>query len=232
MDSYDYASSIYKLHLVSNNEVNTLRKSLLEVGPGDSGLSILFAWKDGFDFVSLLDKDISNVISKIDIITKYEDCKLEYLIKNDKQVTFILKSSKLGEIHVDVIQTSFQNEITYKPRCKFTHAFSNAVLQHMEENEIVNMCYFIRNNSSINLISSHKVKFTDHISGKDQEFMHRLIPSKLWSSKLFRRFPFWTNQLNTDSLTDLLELNLGHVISKPTLERDQISFLFKVKTNG
>ena len=113
-------------------------------------------------------------------------------------------NEKKKSITLYILKEDFKNIPSIKlPRNDII--FSNAVLQHLDKYQLINLLEFCKKVSSKNTIHSHQIRFTDHISGANQYFDHYKVPKIIWESKLLKKFPFWTNRYNFNDFSKIFK---------------------------
>ena len=239
MDNESYTNKIYTQHVTKNKTELKRLNTLLELGPGDSCMTAVFALKDNFDKVVLIDKDISSVIKSLDKI-KF-DFNLNYkLISNQyleglNSYKFQLFSNK-SSINLIIIESDFSEQLIFKEQIIFDIIFSNAVLQHLSTLQVKNFLRFSTKYAKKDCLISHQIRFTDHITGNNQKFEHRKIPKQIWESKFFKSYPFWTNRLTPEEFNYLFnEFNQNNLKKGDSFIRNDLiryNFLLKVNKNN
>ena len=210
MDDLNYCKNIFKKHVL-NIKRNEEIKNILEIGPGDSCFTALLALRNNFDSITLIDKNSDQLLStlqnlkdigiKIKKLNSYENLDIFSFYEGKKSVNvYILKEDfkKIPSIKLP------SNDII----------FSNAVLQHLDKKQLMNLLEFCKRVSNKRTIHSHQIRFTDHLTGSNQFFDHYKVPKFIWESKLLKKYPFWTNRLDLNKFIkifksfDLVDLNL------------------------
>ena len=236
MDDELYSNKIYNQHVANNKTKLKKLKTLLELGPGDSCMTVLFALKDHFDKVVLIDKDISSVRKSLEKIKKTFNLKYKLISNNYLEgiisYEYNLFSSKRG-INLLILEHDFSNELIFKKPISFDIIFSNAVLQHLSSFQIKNFLKFSTQYANKECLISHQIRFTDHITGKNQKFEHRKIPKLIWESKFFKSYPFWTNRYTPREFIYLFN-NFNQIVLKneeQLITNDLIRYNFILKVN-
>lgn len=203
MDDYRYSLSIFQQHVepyLSFSQQAGL--SLLEIGPGDSCLTIIHALNAGFKRLTLIDKDISSVKNSLKLLEDYS------LASRVLSKDCYLVSSSFGSITVFILEHSFDSPLVLESS-QYTHVFSNAVLQHFDVNALHNLSNFLESHLLSGGYASFQVRFTDHILPLSiQGFYHHTIPDCVWYSSFIKSLPFWTNRLRLPSFVDLFSKDI------------------------
>ena len=191
MDNINYCKKVFKKHVI-DLKVSNESENLLEIGPGDSCYTIILALKNKFKHITLIDKNTDEIINSIKNLSLM-NLKVKSNFSSDNLTKLIVNGEK-KLIEVKIIKEDFKS-IPEPLETKYDLIFSNAVLQHMDRNQINNLLEFCKKISNPNCIYSHQIRFTDHITGKKQSFEHYNCPKIIWDSNIFKKFPFWTNRI-------------------------------------
>lgn len=236
MDNELYTNKIYNQHVTNNQTYLKKSKALLELGPGDSCMTAIFALKDDFEKVVLIDKDISSAIKSLDKIAR--SFNLNYKLITDQYLEGLISYefqlfSNNCAISLIIIEFDFFNQLIFKEQISFDIIFSNAVLQHLSSLQIKNFLKFSTQYANKDCLMSHQIRFTDHITGTKQKFEHRKIPKKIWESKFFKSYPFWTNRLTPKEFISLFkEFNQNSFKTEESfISNDLIRYNFLLKIN-
>ncbi len=220
MDNFEYCKKIFKKHVIVNNKRNKM-SSILEIGPGDSCYTIVFALKNKFKHITLIDKDTNEILRTLKKLEKM-NFHIEKALDKFNPIKFKVKKGK-KEIEVLILNNDFENKLD--PIFNYYDLiFSNAVLQHMDKNQIKNLLDYCKRCSHKKSVHSHQIRFTDHISGKKQLFDHYHCPKLLWNSFLLKSFPFWTNRIYLDEYIKifksygLIDINYENIKNKKVYE--------------
>ncbi len=209
MDKVEYSREVFDKHVSSHIDFKERKrpKRILEIGPGDSCFTAIMAMEIGVEEIVLIDKDLSSInislnklINKGIIVERYHDLDQN----NYKAEDYILESKhqKNKSIKLKIIESDFKkNNINIGK--SFNVIFSNAVLQHLNCQQLENLIKLSIKSAKKETIHSHQVRFTDHISGKDQKFDHHSVPKAIWNNYFIQRLPFWTNRLEKDDYLNL-----------------------------
>ena len=199
MDDLNYCKSIFNQHVLKIKK-NSSVKNILEIGPGDSCYSALLALRNDFKNITLIDKDSDQLLSTLKNL-KEMGIKIKKINSYGNLNVFSFNEKKKS-IKVYILKEDFKNIPSIKLPSNDI-IFSNAVLQHLDKNQLINLLEFCEKVSSNKTIHSHQIRFTDHITGANQYFDHYKVPKIIWESKLLKKFPFWTNRFNFNKFSKI-----------------------------
>lgn len=194
MDNLNYCKKIFKKHVI-DLKVSNKYQNLLEIGSGDSCYTIILAIKNKFKHITLIDKNTDEIINTIQNL-RLMNFKVQLNYSSNNLTKLIVKGNE-ELIDVNIIKEDFKST-PQNLETKYDLIFSNAVLQHMDKIQLNNLLEFCNKISSPYCIYSHQIRFTDHITGRNQSFDHYNCPKIIWESKFLKTFPFWTNRIYLD----------------------------------
>jgi hypothetical protein len=170
-----YSRKIFDKHIA--NFTSNDFSMLLELGPGDSASTAIYANQSGFKEVNLVENG--------DTIEK------KIFIYNEIIDSFSSFEQLLNTTNCN-IKTNGLKDMKVMPSLSASFVFSNSVLQHVFINEIEEYFFQLYRISKYNTQQSHTIDFKDMFSG---EFNHLKIPTLLWESKAMKNSGFYTNRI-------------------------------------
>jgi len=200
MDSPVEAFSIFKKHYGATGLTTLCGRTVLELGPGNSALTSLFAASFGATRIWLVDteplasKDVSlfgqaeHILSELNLpvpgagTAPSMDAALKLL--NAAYLTEGLAS----------LQTIPDGEVDF--------LFSNAVLEHVRLADFAKTANEMRRVLKPKGVASHQIDFRDHL----QDGLNNLrFPERIWESNFMARSGFYTNRLAWPAMKELFE---------------------------
>jgi SAM-dependent methyltransferase len=190
MDSPECAFDIFKLHYDVANLQNLRGCSVLEIGPGNSGLTAVFAQSFGASRTWLIDTE-PLASQDVSLFRKAE----QFLRKTG------LPAANLGAVtSVDEALTSLNafyltaglESLKTIPDAEVDFVFSNAVLEHVRLGEFRHVIAETRRILKSTGTASHVIDFRDHL----QHGLNSLrFPERVWESEFMARSGFYTNRI-------------------------------------
>lgn len=191
MDTSNYAEKIFNLHF--RHFSNLRQKSgftVLELGPGDSALSALYAYLHGANAIYLIDVgDFVN--TSVNTYRNAYDRWCETNVTTRKSPdfkSFACFMSSVNAIYltngVDDLQNIKANSIDF--------IFSHSVLEHVRKDKLDNVLRELYRISAIEAISSHNVDYMDHLAGGQNNLY---FSDAVWESEFFANSGFYTNRI-------------------------------------
>lgn len=213
MREVDYARFVFDRHFQRSGLTKGTAFTCLELGPGDSLLSAIFARAAGAaktyivdtgpfagDDVELYRRCARDVTSDAQRLFDYdawksvddvlEDCRAVYLTDGLQS----LRSIPTGTVH---------------------WSWSQAVLEHVRRDEFTPVLRELRRIACDGGVSSHRIDLQDHLGGglNNLRFSHAR-----WEGPLFARSGFYTNRLRHSEVIEAFTAT-GFVISSVEVER-------------
>ena len=139
MDDLNYCEKIFNKHVL-RTIIDPNLKNILEIGPGDSCFTALFALRNNFDNITLIDKNTNQLISSL---IKLEEMGIKIIncFSNEKLKKYIFEENH-NSINVFLINEDFKK----LPKIEIPMndiIFSNAVLQHLDKTQLMNVMEFL-----------------------------------------------------------------------------------------
>jgi SAM-dependent methyltransferase len=209
MDNCDYARRIYELHKNALCIPSKGSPVIMELGPGDSVYTAIFAFNDGMSSI-LVDSG------------PYAESRLTgYIRRVESDPPHDSGESKAPKDFgwlTDFNSQYLTGGLTSLRRIdggSVDFIFSNAVLEHVlydEFDEVVLELFRILRPGGR---CSHRVDLKDHL---DRGLNNLRFPARVWESKVFRNSGFYTNRLRYSEILRKFE-SAGFTIVDSTLER-------------
>ncbi len=200
MDEPSEAFAIFKKHFDASG-LGTLRdRNALELGPGDSLLTAIYAKSFGaaqtllVDAVALASDDVS-VFARAEQML--HDIGLETPeVGSLPSLDVVMK--RLDAVYLTQGLASLQSV----PEKEVDFLFSNAVLEHVRLSEFSQHVREMRRVLKPTGIASHQIDFRDHL----QEGLNNLrFPQKIWESEFMASSGFYTNRLSWPAMKRIFE---------------------------
>jgi hypothetical protein len=198
MDNTDYAIATFESHFPDASEIPKTPFVFLEIGPGDSLASGIIANSKGAKTSYLIDsgdymtKDVSKYLTLI-----------ERLFGAD-----FLKSKKF--VTVDDIKKEFNivqmtegvNSLRTLSDKLVDLSFSNACLEHVYADEVLDYFKELKRASKDNAISSHRIDFKDHLA---YSLNNLRFSRKFWEKEIIKKSGIYTNRMRLSDMKDATE---------------------------
>lgn len=189
MDQFGYAERIFDLHL-SATQIDLRGLHCLEMGPGDSVLTALFAKARGAKQTWLV--DAGRFAS--DDVEIYLRC-ADMLRRRGAEMPSLEQCRTVDDVLATCDARYLTNGLkglTEIPTASIDYVFSNAVFEHVAKSEVVRTIAEIRRISTIGAVQSHVIDLRDHI----QSSLNNLrFPERIWESNFFFSSGFYTNRI-------------------------------------
>ncbi|MDA9285232.1 class I SAM-dependent methyltransferase [Pseudomonadales bacterium] len=212
MDQYSYVEKVFNFHVARCGLTDALDgKVILELGPGDSVASAIFAACHGAKCILI---DVGPFAAQdVDVYhrlgTELENA--GYLLPSSfgsaKSINDILESC--GAVYLTEGLSSFSQVETGT----VDMVFSQAVLEHVrceEFQRVANECYRVL---QIDGLASHQIDLKDHLSNSLNNLR---FSQKLWESEFFVNSGFYTNRIQYSAMLEMF-LKAGFAVdSKDT----------------
>lgn len=193
MQDVSYASGVFNKHWQAwSTTRNTGSGRILELGPGGSLLSALFARQQGIQETWLVDvgdfavKDVEHYRK---IVVKL----FPSLADESISWSWETMQQRLGISYY----TEGYNSLRTLPKKSLDFSFSHAVLEHVRLDQFRPMVRALRQLHKPGSLTSHQIDFRDHLGGG---LHHLRFGDRLWESRWFPNDGFYTNRLR---LTDV-----------------------------
>jgi len=200
MDTPAEAFSIFKKHYGATGLTTLCGRTVLELGPGNSALSSLFAASFGATRIWLVDteplasKDVTLFGQAEHILSE-----LNLPVPGAGTAPSIDAALKLlNAIYLTEGLTSLQTI----PDGEVDFLFSNAVLEHIRLADFTRTANEMRRVLRPNGVASHVIDFRDHL----QNGLNNLrFPERIWESNFMASSGFYTNRLTWPAMKKLFE---------------------------
>jgi len=180
-------------------------KNVLELGPGDSLLSLVYFYGLGCEKMFLVDVG-SFASRKIEIYWDYVDFLLdqkEYMDDCTRDIR-VLKTCQTLEQLIEKANAVYLldglSSLKSVPSNSIGFCFSQAVIEHIYKDELretIDQLYRVCEPGGL---SSHGVDYSDHLSFA----LHSLrFSERFWESKLIKRAGFYTNRFRHNTVREM-----------------------------
>jgi len=192
MDSIAYASGVFKRHVALSSPALSEKPggTCMELGPGDSLLTLIFARAAGFERTLLIDQGRHASADTALYASAADEC-----IRRGRDVPRIGPHWTLEDVlraYRAEYLTDGLRSLREVPSRSVDFSFSHAVLEHLPRNEAEEYLIQLRRISKCDSISSHVVDLRDHLGGSIQ---HLRFDEKTWESEAVRRSGVYTNRM-------------------------------------
>jgi len=192
----NYSHAVFKSHFLALQEKCTgVPRSLLELGPGDSVMTAIWACVAGVERTILVDagcfatKD-ANAYHRAFRLAGFAD----HPAANERDIGLMLTA--LNARYLSNGLASLRS----MPKASVDFIFSNAVLEHVRREEFVETIQELFRTQTPGGISSHQVDLRDHLGGALNSL--RISPAR-WESPLFAESGFYTNRLRASEISKI-----------------------------
>jgi SAM-dependent methyltransferase len=212
MNKYNYVERVFYKHYKRLKEFNSNidKPVILEIGPGDSIMSTIFALEneakliliDDGNYTKFEKENIKKILDKCNFNNKIK--KNILLAKNNQELLDIC-DAKFYNNGLDSIKKIESNSIDF--------IYSQAVLEHIRVNEVEKYITEFKRVLKIGGSMSHIIDFKDHLGGNLNNLR---FPSRIWESKFASKSGFYTNRIRYSQFINLFkksELNIK-ILSK------------------
>jgi SAM-dependent methyltransferase len=190
MDSPECAFDIFKLHYEAANLQNLRGCSVLEIGPGNSGLTAVFAQSFGASRTWLIDTE--PLASQDACLFRGAE---QFLLKTGLPAPNLGAATSVDEALTRLkafYLTAGLESFKKVPDAEVDFLFSNAVLEHVRLGEFADLIAETRRILKPTGIASHVIDFRDHL----QHGLNSLrFPERVWESEFMARSGFYTNRI-------------------------------------
>jgi hypothetical protein len=192
MDRLDYARSVFATHFALSglSQLNQNGFTCLELGPGDSLLSALFARENGSTHTYLVDV-ASFALKEVEF---YKRAAKDITDSSDSPVnwrTWDSIDSMLSDCRGEYL-TSGLSSLKAIPDGSVDWSWSQAVLEHVRRSEFPATIRELRRVLKPGAMTTHRVDFQDHLGGALNNLR---FTDGVWESELFASGGFYTNRL-------------------------------------
>jgi hypothetical protein len=192
MDSAHYATGVFARHLACFPAGRPLRagSACMELGPGDSVLTLLSARAAGFERTFLIDQG--------------HPARKDMELYRSFAQTLIDRGYDLPPVsphwNLEALLSAYGGEyltngldsLASVATSSVDFSFSHAVLEHLPREQVLPTLTHLRRVSRPGSVSSHVVDLRDHLGGS---LNHLRFSSRFWESESVRRSGVYTNRL-------------------------------------
>ena len=187
----DYAQDVYGLHLVHANDS---AETMLEVGPGDSLFTAVFAYGrfKSIDLIDAGDFAVTTPQLYIDLA--------ESLRNSGECLPNLKKCLSIEEIFSALNCRYFTNGVASLANLKdksVGFSFSHSVIQHLPLHEFSTFARELHRVMTAGGTSSHVVDFKDMLKGS---LNHLRFSERTWESSFLKRCNVYTNRLRLSQM--------------------------------
>ncbi|HKU65855.1 MAG TPA: class I SAM-dependent methyltransferase [Rhizomicrobium sp.] len=200
MDYLETALAVYRMHSAAAGFAERRGYTVLELGPGDSMLTALFARACGAARSILVDQsplatDALNVFSAAEALLAREGLPVSGVAQL-KTVPEVLRRLNCAYL-VDGLQS-----LKSLPDASVDFVFSNAVIEHVRKSIFAETARELYRIMAPNGVASHWIDYRDHLT----EGLNNLrFSEKVWESDFMAQSGFYTNRLNAAEIRALFE---------------------------
>jgi len=200
MDDPAAAFRLFSTHLEGAGMSALTGKTVLELGPGNSALTALFARSLGAVRTWLVDAE--NLASQdLALFSRAEEILAELGLPVPGVGTAHSVSAALRQLEAEYL-TSGLTSLQCLPDNHIDFMFSNAVLEHIRLAEFIPLAREMRRILKPTGIASHQIDFRDHL----QEGLNNLrFSERIWENDFMARSGFYTNRLTWPAMKDIFE---------------------------
>jgi SAM-dependent methyltransferase len=198
MDTPAFAFGVFKKHYEASGFATLRGRTVLELGPGDSLLTALYARSFGasrtwlIDVAPLASKDPALFAQAEQMLTQ-----LDLPVPGIGRVSSVIAA--LGPLNATYITEGLASLKTV-PDGAVDLVFSQAVLEHVRLTDFAKIVKEMRRVLKPDGVASHVVDFRDHL----QNGLNNLrFPDRMWESKFMARSGFYTNRLTWPAMEKL-----------------------------
>ena len=191
-----YSQSIFESHMTSlSAHACSKPNTFLELGPGDSVSTAIWARARGIDSTTLVD---AGRFATSDVMAYHGALKLAQLESHQAA-----RASTINEMLQELGATYLCNGLTGLqsiPSESIDAMFSNAVLEHVHRSEFAATMQELYRIQRPGGVSSHQIDLRDHLGGALNSLR---ISHQRWESPLFMQSGFYTNRLRCSEIRSI-----------------------------
>ncbi|HEY6351172.1 MAG TPA: class I SAM-dependent methyltransferase [Candidatus Angelobacter sp.] len=200
MDAPATAFAIFKKHFEAAGFTSLAGCTMLELGPGNSALSALFAKSLGATQTWLIDSE--ELASQNTALFVHAAQMLSTLGLQAPEIDPSPSVSRVLEFLNAAYLTKGLESLKAVPHGSIDFLFSNAVLEHVRLAEFARTVQEMRRVLKPNGIASHQIDFRDHL----QDGLNNLrFSERLWESKFMAGSGFYTNRIGWPAMLKMFE---------------------------
>jgi len=202
MDEPGYAFDIFKKHLQAAGFSTLQNRTVLELGPGNSQLTALYARSMGAAKTWLVDSE-KLASENTAILARAEQMLSTMKLPAPGVGSMISMTAALERLNA-VYLTEGVASLRTIPTGSVDFLFSNAVLEHVRLSDFPDVAGEMRRILKPNGVSSHVIDFRDHL----QNGLNNLrFSERVWESKFMASSGFYTNRLTWPAMQKIFEQN-------------------------
>jgi SAM-dependent methyltransferase len=198
MDTPSFALDVFKKHYEASGFTSLRDRTVVEVGPGNSLLTGLYARSFGAARTWLIDAE-ELASQDIGIFSQAEKLLSELSLPFPGIVKASSIRCALDQLNA-VYLTQGLSSLQKIPNGEVDLLFSQAVLEHIRRAEFAAFVREMRRVLKPDGVASHVIDFRDHL----QNGLNNLrFPGRVWESKFISRSGFYTNRLTWPGMEKL-----------------------------
>ena len=192
----DYSRSVFDSHMKSlAKHASTQPHSLLELGPGDSVSTAIWAKANRIPTTTLVD---AGCFATLDVNT-YEEVLRAAGFKDHAAAQALNVNEMLAALGAQYLCNGITS-LRSLPNQSIDAIFSNAVLEHVRRSEFADTIHELFRIQRPGGISSHQIDLRDHLGGALNSLR---ISHQRWESPLFSQSGFYTNRLRCSEIRSI-----------------------------
>lgn len=213
MDDPVSAYGLFKQHLEGAKLSDLAGRRVLELGPGNSALTALFARSFGADGTWLVDaEDLASQDAAL--FAEAENMLASFGLPVPGVSTAPSVNAALKHLHAEYM-TSGLASLQRIPDGQVDFLFSNAVLEHIRLAEFAPLTREMHRILKPGGVASHQIDFRDHL----EEALNNLRFSEgIWESNFMARSGFYTNRLPWPAMKQIFE-DTGFFVEIRTVQK-------------
>jgi SAM-dependent methyltransferase len=213
MDRPKYAFDVFKQHYEVAGFSTVPGRTVLELGPGDSLLTALYARSFGASRTWLI--DVAPLASRNSTLFAQAE---QMLTQLDLPVPGVGRMPSVSAV-LQSLNATYLTEglasLKTVPDGAVDLIFSQAVLEHVRLADFAKLVREMRRVLKPNGVASHEIDFRDHL----QNGLNNLrFPGRIWESEFMVRSGFYTNRLRWPAMKGLFQ-EAGFSVKLRTVER-------------
>ncbi|MFO0963580.1 MAG: class I SAM-dependent methyltransferase [Phycisphaerales bacterium] len=186
-----YSRHVFEQHLAQARAHGVQPRSVLELGPGDSVATAIWARAAGAERTTLVDAGRFATDGPPAYRAALAAAEMDAAIADAPTLDAMLE-----RLHARYLCEGLAS-LRALPDASVDFAFSNAVLEHVFRDEFEETCRQLLRIQAPGSIGSHRVDLRDHLGGKLESL--RFSP-ELWEKPWFARSGFYTNRLRASQV--------------------------------
>lgn len=198
MLDFGYAERVFETHLAKSGLTEIEGLSLLELGPGDSLLSAVFARLRGAAHTTLVDAGrfaAANLDIYREVVRRAPSERFRHELRPEAWSTL---GDMLDDCHATYLTDGLRSLRTL-PADSVDFSFSQAVLEHVKLAEFPPTMVELHRAAVSGGLSSHQVDLRDHLGGRLNSLR---FAESTWEGSLFANSGFYTNRMRMNAVVD------------------------------